>query len=460
MRSLLSLCLLFLAAAVHAVSVAGGRLLAIMDDVAEKETYSKFLGDLEGRGFSITYESPKSESLQLFKLGERVYDHVLLFPSKIKGLGPNLTPNILLQFINADGNILLTLSSEATVPSSLVSLLAELDIALPADRTGLVVDHFNYDALSAPEKHDVLALPAPAPLRAGLKTYFSQDGEIVAFPHAIGHVLGAGQLLTPIVRAPKTAYSYNPKEQAEAVDAADLFAAGEQLSLVSAFQARNSARFTLLGSAELLSDAWFDAKVKPAGAAKEVKTWNREFAKRLAGWTFKEIGVVRVNEIEHHLNEAANDTNPEIYRVKNEVTYTISVSEYSWDKWTPFTVPADDELQLEFSMLSPFHRLRLEPKATTGDASTFAVSFVLPDQHGIFNFKINYKRPFLNYLEEKNTVSVRHMAHDEWPRSYVISGAWPWLGGIFATVSGFVLFSAVWMYSAPTAVAGQAKKTQ
>lgn len=48
MRSLLSLCLLFLAAAVHAVSVAGGRLLAIMDDVAEKETYSKFLGDLEG----------------------------------------------------------------------------------------------------------------------------------------------------------------------------------------------------------------------------------------------------------------------------------------------------------------------------------------------------------------------------------------------------------------------------
>ncbi|OHE99747.1 dolichyl-diphosphooligosaccharide-protein glycosyltransferase 48kD subunit [Colletotrichum orchidophilum] len=460
MRSLLSLCLLFLAAAVHAVSVTGGRLLAILDDVAEKEGYSKFLGDLESRGFSISYETPKSESLQLFKLGERVYDHVLLFPSKSKGLGPNLTPNILLQFINAKGNVLLSLSSAATVPTSIVSLLAELDIALPADRTGLVVDHFNYDTVSASEKHDVLAIPAPKSSRATVKNFFHEEGEVIAFPNGVGHVLGAGQLLTPILRAPKTAYSYNPKEQAEVVDASDLFAAGEQLGLVSAFQARNSARFTLVGSAELLSDKWFDAKIKPAAAGKETKTWNREFAKRVAGWTFHETGVIRVNNIEHFLNEAANETNPELYRIKNEVTYSISLSEYSWDKWTPFTVPSGDELQLEFSMLSPFHRIPLTSKASTADAATYTTSFILPDQHGIFNFKINYKRPFFTNVEEKNTVSVRHMAHDEWPRSYVISGAWPWLSGIFATVTGFVLFSAVWMYSAPTSSATTTKKTQ
>ncbi|KAK1985413.1 dolichyl-diphosphooligosaccharide-protein glycosyltransferase 48kD subunit [Colletotrichum cereale] len=460
MRSLLSLCLLFLAAAVHAVSVTGGRLLAILDNVSENEGYSEFLGDLESRGFSITYETPKSESLQLFKLGERLYDHVLLFPSKGKGLGPNLTPNILLQFINAKGNILLSLSSTATVPTSIVSLLAELDIGLPADRTGLVVDHFNYDTVSAAEKHDVLAIPAPKSSRAGVKNFFYEGGQVVAFPNGVGHVLGSGQLLTPILRAPKTAYSYNPKEQAEVVDASDLFAAGEQLGLVSAFQARNSARFIVVGSAELLSNKWFNAKIKPAATGKEVATWNREFAKRVAGWTFHETGVLRVNNIEHHLNEAANETNPEIYRIKNEVTYTISLSEYSWDKWTPFTVPNDDALQLEFSMLSPFHRLPLAPKASTADASTYTASFVLPDQHGIFNFKINYKRPFFTNLEEKNTVSVRHMAHDEWPRSYVISGAWPWLTGIFATVTGFVLFSAVWMYSAPTSTATATKKRQ
>lgn len=109
-------------------------------------------------------------------------------------------------------------------------------------------------------------------------------------------------------------------------------------------------------------------------------------------------------------------------------------------------------------MLSPFHRLDLTLAEVTKDATIFSTNFTLPDQHGIFNFKINYKRPFLNYVEEKNTVSVRHMAHDEWPRSYVISGAWPWLSGIWATVVGFVAFSALWMYSQPVkSLAGQKK---
>jgi len=239
------------------------------------------------------------------------------------GLGPNLTANLLLQFINAQGNILLTLSSDTVVPTSLISLLAELDIQLPADRTGLVVDHFNYDSTTAADTHDVILLPPPGSLRPDVKDIFSAGApkdELIAFPRGLGATLGAGELLAPILRAPRTAYSYNPKEQAEAV-VDDLFATGEQLSLVSAMQARNSARFTLVGSAELFQDKWFDAKVKKTDAKAAVKTFNREFAKRLSGWTFQEIGVLRVNWIEHHLNEAgaSNESNPKIYRIKNDV---------------------------------------------------------------------------------------------------------------------------------------------
>jgi len=244
------------------------------------------------------------------------------------GLGPNLTANILLDFLAANGNILLTLSSGSAAPSSLVSLLAELDIQLPADRTALVVDHFNYDSASAADAHDVLLLPPPAPLRADIKDIFSTGApadEVIAFPHGVGATLGAGELLTPILRAPRTAYSYNPKEQGEAV-VDDLFAAGEQLALVSTFQARNSARFTLIGAAELLQDKWFDASVKKVGG-KAVKTFNREFAKRVSGYTFNEIGIIRVNWIEHHLNEAgaSNESNPKIYRIKNDVVRFIGV---------------------------------------------------------------------------------------------------------------------------------------
>lgn len=221
----------------------------------------------------------------------------------------------------------MALSGSTPVPSSLVSTLLELDIHLPADRQGLVVDHFNYDTASASEKHDVLLLSLPGPLRPDYKDFFalsgSEDSGVIAFPNGVGQTLGQGPLLAPILRAPSTSYSYNPKEESEAIE--DLFATGSQLSLVSALQARNSARVTVVGSADMLSDKWFDAKVKKVGEKSSVKTLNREFAKAVSGWTFGEIGVLRVNWIEHHLNEVgqSNASNPKIYRIKNDVVSLI-----------------------------------------------------------------------------------------------------------------------------------------
>lgn len=229
-----------------------------------------------------------------------------------------MTPNILVDFVNAHGNILIAQSSTHTTSTSLASFLSQIDITLPFERTGLVVDHFNYDTVSASEKHDVLVLDSPQPIRSGVKPLLSlPTGHVIAFPHAVGHALGAGQLLTPILRAPATSYSYNPTEQSEVLDPEELFGAGNQLSLVSAFQARNSARVVLLGSAESLQDKWFDAKVARLGGNK-VPAANREFAKKLSAWTFQELGVLRVNSVRHHLKNG-NETAPELYIIKNEV---------------------------------------------------------------------------------------------------------------------------------------------
>jgi oligosaccharyltransferase complex subunit beta len=246
-----------------------------------------------------------------------------------------LTPKLLLDFINAGGNILLTLSSSNPTPSALVSLLLELDIHLPSDRNALVVDHFNYDTLSAAEKHDVLLVPRPDSIRPDIKNFFKGDGkggEIIAFPRGVGQTLGnTSPLLAPILRGPRTAYSYNPKDDVEGVE--DPFAAGQQLSLITTMQARNSARFTVIGAAEMLENNWFDAKVKRSvgldGVGKDgknVKTANQAFAKEVTGWAFNEIGVLKVGKIEHRLNEGglqSNVTNPKIYRVKN---YVVSYS--------------------------------------------------------------------------------------------------------------------------------------
>ena len=253
------------------------------------------------------------------------------------GYGPSLTPKILLDFTNAGGNVLLGLSADSSTPSSIGSLLLELDINISPDRSSVVVDHFKYDTISAAEKHDVLLVPRPGPLRPDVKDFFGGDG-VLALPRTVGQSLGnASPLLMPIVKAPATAYSYNPKEEGESME--DSFATGSQLTLISAMQARNSARFTVLGSLEMLEDKWFDAYVKGSDS-KSVKTVNREFAKQLSAWTFKEVGVLKVGKISHYevtdaSRQGENSTqvgfqNPEIYRIKNDVVCPDCCPDAAW----------------------------------------------------------------------------------------------------------------------------------
>ncbi|OQD74394.1 hypothetical protein PENDEC_c011G05576 [Penicillium decumbens] len=458
MRWCLALLLCCFLAAVNALSSSGSRLLVVLDDSTEKSSFSTLWSDLEGRGYDVSFESPKSDKLSLFEHGERAYDHLLILPPKSKGLGPNLTPKHILDFLNKDGNIVLALSGRSATSSTISSLLLEVDIHLSNDRSAVVIDHFNYDTISAAEKHDVLLLQRPDSLRPDVQAFFDGEG-VLALPRVAPQTLGSDSpLIAPVLRAPSTAYAYNPKEEVPAAE--DIEATGSQLNIVSAMQARNSARFTVLGSVEALEDKWFSATVKAPGGQKTT-TVNREFAKQLTAWTFKETGVLKVGEIKHHLatdGEVALDLNPKIYRIKNETFFSIEMSEYSYDKWVPFELPAEDELQLEFTMLSPFYRLALEPTSRTETSTVYSTKFVTPDQHGIFSFRINYKRPFLTNVEEKHEVTVRHFAHDEYPRSWAISGGWVWIAGLWSVIGGFLAFVVVWLYSVP--VTDKSKKTQ
>lgn len=270
-------------------------------------------------------ESPKANRLSLFQHGARAYDHVILLPAKSKGLGPALTANQFLDFMNNEGNVIVALSSDHATPSAVQSLLLELDIHVPSDKGALVVDHFNYDSTSAADKHDVLLLPFPKAIRPDVKNYFAGEG-LIAVPRAVGQTLGnESPLLLPVLRAPSTAYSYNPKDEADVVE--DPFATGEQLNLVSSLQAHNSARLTVIGSAELLQNKWFSEKATLNGQA--VKTANRDFVQKVTAWTFKETGVLKIGKLLHYNNEgvskklntsvAVPEHNPKIYRVKEDI---------------------------------------------------------------------------------------------------------------------------------------------
>lgn len=128
-------------------------------------------------------------------------------------------------------------------------------------------------------------------------------------------------------------------------------------------------------------------------------------------------------------------------------TFNIEVSEYVNDHLVPLKIDPADAIQLEFTMLSPYHRINLEPISQTTNSTTFSTSFRLPDQHGIFSFRVNYKRPLLTNIDVKREVTVRHFAHDEWPRSWEISAGWVWIAGIWVTIVGWVAFVGIWLYS-------------
>jgi oligosaccharyltransferase complex subunit beta len=44
------------------------------------------IASFAARGYDVSYETPRSEGLALFHLGERKYDHLLFLPSKVKGM--------------------------------------------------------------------------------------------------------------------------------------------------------------------------------------------------------------------------------------------------------------------------------------------------------------------------------------------------------------------------------------
>jgi oligosaccharyltransferase complex subunit beta len=107
MRWCLALLVCCFLAAVNALSSSGSRLLVVLDESTEKSAYSTLWSDLEGnwtlnlsfrinltcqlgRGYDVSFESPKSDKLSLFQHGERAYDHLLILPPKSKGRHPAL----------------------------------------------------------------------------------------------------------------------------------------------------------------------------------------------------------------------------------------------------------------------------------------------------------------------------------------------------------------------------------
>lgn len=97
-------------------------------------------------------------------------------------------------------------------------------------------------------------------------------------------------------------------------------------------------------------------------------------------------------------------------------------------------------------MLDPHLRVPLVPAPSRESpevAARMTADFMIPDQHGVFTLRVDYRRPGWSYLEETTQVAVTPPRHDEYPR--FIEGAYPFYTGAFSISIGFLVFSVVWI---------------
>jgi len=399
------------------------RILALLENLAIKETHSMYFSMLNKHGFSITYKVADDSTLQLKKYGEFIYDNIVVFAPTVEEFGGSLNAETITEFIDNGGNILI--AGNSNTGEVLREIASECGFEVDEEGTH-VIDHLNFDAKDAGYHTLVVADPKnviTSELITGkVKAPLLYRGTgILADP--------SNPLVLEVLTGSSTSYSANPEQAIKEYP----HAVGKNTVLIAGLQARNNARVIFSGSLEFFSDEFFNSEVAK-GAGEAVASGNADFAEALTLWCFKERGVLRVESINHHL--VGETSPPEFYTIRENVEFEIKVSEKLNGAWVPFK---GTDVQVEFVRIDPFVRATMSNK--NGLVST---QFKIPDVYGVYQFKVNYLRLGLTRIQTSTQVSVRPLRHDQYER--FISSAYPYYASAFSMMGGVFLFAIVFLY--------------
>lgn len=414
LRYLNILCVLLLSLVSNALSVAGTRTLVVFDDrIDELSSYSNLLNLLKEHSYDVTTLelSDKSTRINLYEKEDRLYDNLILFPVKGKHYSKQLAAKRLLRFHEDGGNILsITVPRVSSEP--IHQYLNQLGI-YPSPRTQSVKDLFQSN------KNGVLEFSSKQLLN---KYVYTTDNEVsFNFGDSVSaSLLDNREQIVPILKAPKTSFTSGNKSRE------NLWTEGSQGYLATGFQNLLNARTSWIGSAQFFNNANFKQ--------------NEEFINQLINWTFKEKSVIKSTSVKHsHIDGTTYDETP--YKVTDNITYSIALSEWTGEKWVPFI---SDDVQFELRQIDPYYRITMKAQGVAPEDETSEVystgSFKLPDRHGMFTLLTNYKRAGLTFVSESDVKAIRHLANDEYDRSYEIANAWVYLAAIFSVIVTFIAF--------------------
>ncbi|KAH3670594.1 hypothetical protein OGAPHI_001109 [Ogataea philodendri] len=387
-------------------ALADSRTLVLYDSRLPEFTtqYSKLFQTLESKNFDLELGlvGPDSPSPDLFTNGFRRYQNILVLPTTSRDLVPTET---LLQFVQ-DGGDVFVISDNKGIQTDVALFLNELGI-FPSPKEYKYKDYHNGETLDDPEVQNTVVLPSA-------KSISYTDGSVA--------LLSNSELLVPVVRAPRTSYTVNVDEGRLSTDST--WHSGSQGFLFVGFQGLNNARVFWTGSSASFHDASF----------------NEEVVDALVNWTFQISGLIKATSTKHY-----NENGDAGYKIKDTTTYEIGLSHWNGDQWVPFKNRTD--VQLEYVMLDPYYRLNLVPTREENSSQIYSTTFQIPDRHGMFTYKVLYQRDGYSFVDESTTVPVRHLANDEYPRSWEITNSWVYLSSALAVVIGWFAFVVLFVFS-------------
>lgn len=333
------------------------KTLVLVDTFEVRYTHSYFLGNLQERGYDLTFALADDPDLTLSDHGEFLFDNIIVFAPGIEEFGGTVTSSTFIHFIDNGGNMLI--ATDSSIGDPIREIASECGVEFDEDGT-YVIDHVNYDASDYSGDHTLIV-----------------SDRIVETPVISGGVKGPAlfrgvasltnpenPLLASVLSGSTSSYSYSPEKP---ISRPLPYVIGSETTLIAAFQARNNARVVFSGSLEFFGNEFFEQVVQLQGQQPQPSV-NRELSEEISKWVFKERGVLRALNPQHHRlgeSEAAP-----AYRIKDNITYSVTVEEFRENKWQPYVA---DDIQFEFVMLDPYVRLNLVQQ---GSSSTDRKSVV------------------------------------------------------------------------------------
>ncbi|CAH6721799.1 dolichyl-diphosphooligosaccharide--protein glycosyltransferase subunit Wbp1p [[Candida] jaroonii] len=353
------------------------------------------------------------DDLKIFIGEESIVDKIFILPTTSKKIlnKKELNKVNLVKLLEKNVDIVVVGDHEKNYPEDIKDFLNEVGI-YPSPKGYKLVDHFNSDDKVKLTKQNI-----------GCSRILSSIDKVYDGQSAI---IDNNENLIPIVKASSTSFSTN--DNVNSIDNDNTWGIGEQSFVVVGLQSLSGSRLTWFGSYDLIDE--------------EILSWSLGFR-----------NILKLQFVQHHKESEPSKLDGTLYRVSDQVIYTIGVSELADNEWKPYEVEEGDALQLSFKMLDPYQRLNLQPlgkvsSTEDGPLDTFAyfVNFTIPDQHGMFTFELDHKRSGLSYLSDKKVVAVRHLANDEFKRSWEITNAWYYIASAMFVVVGWLIFVVNFIY--------------